>query len=186
MQHPENWLPVPGYEGAYEVSDLGRVRSLDRFVEAMTRWGTSTFRRLRGRELKATDNGNGYLVVHLCDAEGRRTALIHRLVAAAFQPEVAGKTFVNHKDGDKSNNALANLEWCTRSENMQHAHDNALLEPHRVAVIGTCLRTGKETRYERQIDAEIALSGTGRPSSAVNHCLVGKKKTAYGHVWKIA
>lgn len=186
MTDTEIWKAIPGWEGLYEVSDLGRVRSLDRTVSAMTRWGKPTFRRFSGRVLRQTDNGVGYLVVHCAVGGGRETKLVHRLVAEAFLDREDSKDFVNHRDGRKHNNTVRNLEWCTRSENMQHAHDHELLHPYTVPVIGTSLRTGVETRYEKQIDAEIELSGTGKPSSAVNHCLAGKKKTAYGRVWRLA
>ena len=182
----EEWRAVPGYEGSYEVSNLGRVRSVDRVIGAMSRWGALTIRNLAGRVLRQSDNGSGYMVVHCATGGGRETKLVHRLVAEAFLAREDRKDFVNHRDGRKANNSAENLEWCTRSENMQHAHDNELLDQYAVPVIGTCLRTGIETRYEKQIDAEIKLSGTGRPSSAINHCLVGKKKTAYGHAWRLA
>ena len=182
----EIWKPVVGHEGAYEVSDLGRVRSVDRVAQVLNRWGSFSMRSYQGKMLRATDNGVGYLCVHLCGSTGRESKLVHRLVAEAFVEPLHGKAFVNHRDGGKLNNQSFNLEWCTRAENMQHAQDNNLVENHVVAVVGVCLATGRETRYEKQIDAEIALSGTGRPSSAVHHCLVGKKKTAYGHVWSLA
>lgn len=186
MTDQETWQPVVGYEDAYEVSDHGNVRSLDRWAVVGGRWGEPIRRKYRGRVLKTTDNGVGYLVVHLCDETGRKTALVHRLVASAFTKAEQGKAFVNHRNGDKHDNRAVNLEWCSRSENMQHAHDTGLLDSRVVPVIGTCLRTGRQTYYEKQIDAEIALSGTGRPSSAVHHCLAGKKKTAYGMTWRLA
>lgn len=182
----EIWKPVVGHEGSYEVSNLGRVRSLDRDITIQTRWGMSATRSLKGRVLRHTDNGTGYLQVQLCDSAGRHPMLVHRLVAAAFVGRADGREFVNHIDGNKTNNTAANLEWCTRTENMLHAHANYLIASYRVAVIGTCLITGRETYYEQQIDAEIALSGTGKPSSAINHCLAGRKKTAYGHAWRAA
>lgn len=186
MTSEEQWRPVRGYEDLYEVSDAGRVRSLDRLQSCLSRWGEPCVRRIKGRVLRQNDNGSGYLMVHVSVGGCRESKLVHRLIAEAFLPSRPDRDFVNHIDGDKSNNSVENLEWCTRSENMQHAHDNALLDKYSVPVIGRCLRTGVETYYEKQIDAEIKLSGTGRPSSAINHCLVGKKKTAYGHYWRLA
>lgn len=186
MDDTEIWKPVVGYEGLYEVSDHGRVRSLDRSAHIACRWGGTATRLIRGRVMRATDNGRGYLMVHLSTNGYRDPRLVHRLVAEAFVPVAEERQFVNHRDGDKTNNTASNLEWCTRAENMAHAHSNGLTDPYAVPVIGVCLRTGLETRYERQIDAEIELSGTGRPSSAVHHCLVGKKKTAYGRAWRLA
>lgn len=181
----EEWRSVVGYEGAYEVSNLGRVRSVDRFSEASCRWGGTAMRRVTGRVLKPYGNGRGYLLVSLCLWPGQRdTHLVHRAVGLAFLEPVPGKEFINHRDGDKSNNAAPNLEWCTRSENMLHAHATGLAETPKMAVVGTCVRTGTERYFESQIQAEIQLSG--KQSSAVHHCLVGKKKSAYGHVWRIA
>ena len=105
----ETWKQVPGYEGLYEVSNLGRVKSLGRP------------RCLRGgRILKQQDNGFGYLLCQLCKAGKRRMASTHRLVAAAFIPNPDDKPQVNHKDGCKHNNRADNLEWCTNSENQLH------------------------------------------------------------------
>jgi hypothetical protein len=186
MNQEENWKPVVGYEGAYEVSDLGRVRSLARVVMAANRWGSCTPRRVGGRVLRGTDNGRGYLCVQLCGSGYRMPQLVHRLVAEAFVPTCEGKQFVNHKDGVKTNNAAANLEWATRSENMLHAHETGLAENAKMAVVGTSVSVGREVWFESQMEAEITLSGTGRQSSAIHHCLVGKKKSAYGYVWKQA
>jgi hypothetical protein len=186
MTQEENWKPIVGYEGAYEVSDLGRVRSLERVVMAVNRWGSSTPRRVGGRLLRGTDNGRGYLCVQLCDGGQRAPQLVHRLVAEAFVPTYEGRHFVNHKDGVKTNNAAANLEWVTRSENMLHAHETGLAESVKMAVVGTNASVGREVWFKSQLEAEVALSGTGRQSSAIHHCLVGKKKSAYGYVWRRA
>lgn len=186
MHIEEIWKPILGWEGVYEISNLGSVRSLDRVQYVWNRCGAASLRSLKGRVLKGNDNGSGYWQVQLAMDGLRQPRLIHRLVAETFLPRQAGLDFVNHLDGDKKNNRADNLEWCTRSGNMSHAHAEGLMYPYCVPVIGRCLTTGKETRYERQIDAEIELSRTGRPSSAVHHCLVGKKKTAYGHEWRLA
>ena len=123
----EVWLPVRGYEGLYEVSDLGRVRSVDRTIEHRGRRGTLRTLCLKGRVLRGSLSGLKpycYKAVAL-SKEGRvRTWRIHTLVAQAFVPgELAGRE-VNHKDCDKLNNAAENLEWVTHKDNQRHAADS--------------------------------------------------------------
>ena len=162
----EEWRDIPGYEGRYQVSDLGRVRG-------------------RRGMLAPQSVNSGYRVLHLY-ANGRKIKLIHRLVAEAFCYRPPGATEVNHKNTCKTDNAAVNLEWCDRSTNMCHARDTGVWRPHRNAVIGTCETTGRKVYYASQRDAERLLSGTGKQSSAVHHCLVGLKKTAYGFSWERA
>lgn len=109
MSDGEKWLPVPGYEGIYEVSDLGRVRSLDRL---------DSLGRLRpGLELRPRVDRGGYLLIH-AGGKPRRTLRVHRLVLLAFVgPPPEGADEALHGDGDPSNNALPNLRWGTRAEN---------------------------------------------------------------------
>ena len=109
----ETWKPVVGFEGYYEVSDRGRVRSVDRLVNR--RGGTKSLR--RGRMLKLSSYSNGYLKVSLAK-EGKQTYhLVHRLVASAFIPNPNNYPCVNHIDENKKNNKAVNLEWCTHSYN---------------------------------------------------------------------
>lgn len=104
-----------GFEGIYEVSDLGNVRS------STTRRNT-----YKGRVLKPKVRG-GYLRFGLTNLEGKtRWFTGSRLVAQHFIPNPEDKPHVNHKDGNKKNNAVPNLEWATESENVQHAHDTGL------------------------------------------------------------
>ena len=115
----EQWRDIAGREGRYQVSDLGRVRSLPHTVERLNRWGTVTPFKVAGRVRKLQRCSNGYLMVQFT-SDGDR-ALVHRLVAQAFVP---GDTslHVNHKDLSRTNNVSANLEWATRSENMLHGY----------------------------------------------------------------
>lgn len=106
----EIWKDVVGYEGMYEVSNKGRVRSLDR--------KDIRGRRVKGKYLKYKKTSRGYLSLQLCGKD----CLIHRLVAKAFIPNPENKPQVNHIDGDKSNNNVENLEWCTSSENNKHRY----------------------------------------------------------------
>ena len=107
---PELWQPIEGYEGFYEVSDQGRVRSLPR-------------PKTRGGILKP--NSAKYKQVVLCVNNVRKYLLIHRLVALHFVPGDRSLT-VNHKDGNKNNNCASNLEWSTSSEQQLHAIETGL------------------------------------------------------------
>ena len=117
----EIWKTVPGSDGRYEVSSLGRVRSVERQFECRNRWGGSTVRMVKARDLKTRVFPNGYGYVHLSLEAGLEVHLVHRLVAAAFVGDVTGKQ-VNHRDGKRLNNAVSNLELVTCSQNHQHAH----------------------------------------------------------------
>lgn len=113
----EIWKPIAGFEGSYEVSDLGRVRSLDRPVEMLSRWGNPVTKQLKGRVLKPGLDTNGYWFVFLGNGNIRR---IHRLVADAFCESVAGKV-VNHLNGVRTDATSGNLEATTASGNNLHA-----------------------------------------------------------------
>lgn len=120
----EAWRPVKGYEGLYEVSDCGRVRSLDRYVEFQYPGCPESRKLSRGRILSPGKTSHGYRSVALYSAEEKRHHRVNRLVAAAFIPNPEGKSEVNHKDCDKANDYVSNLEWCTHSENAMHAVAN--------------------------------------------------------------
>lgn len=125
----EEWRAVPGYEGQYEASNLGRVRSLTRTVKASNQFRECSGVR-KGRVLSARKKRNGYLSVVLCGREKK----VHRLVAAAFFGESSRE--VNHKDGDKENNRPENLEYATRGENVRHSYSEGLNTGNRGAKHG--------------------------------------------------
>ncbi|EPD35909.1 hypothetical protein HMPREF9701_04899 [Delftia acidovorans CCUG 274B] len=119
----EIWKPVPGHEGHYEVSNLGRVRSLSRHV----RHSDGKSLRAVASQLKSLSrNSQGYCSVHLYLCGKMKKWYLHRLVAQVFVENVEGLPQVNHIDGDKENNASSNLEWCTGSGNCMHAVRNEL------------------------------------------------------------
>lgn len=117
----EVWKDIEGYEGYYQVSDHGRVKSLDRYVGHLG----------KNKALKKSRvfrNGwmNKSLIVCLSKEDQSKGFLIYRLVAKAFIPNPLEKPEVNHLDGNRYNNHISNLEWATRSENEKHAYDTGL------------------------------------------------------------
>lgn len=112
MEDKETWKPVVGYEGQYDVSNYGQVRSVKRKVPCRNGFRTV------GSRILASGNMNGYRRVSL----GSKGHTVHRLVATAFIPNTGNKPCVNHKDGDRANNYFRNLEWCTYSENNLHGY----------------------------------------------------------------
>lgn len=105
----EEWRTIPGYEGLYEVSNTGRVRSLDRYDSR------NCFR--KGKVLSPVKSNIGYLLVSLCCNGKYKGFTVHRLVAQAFIPNPDNLPEINHKDEDKTNNSVENLEWCDRKYN---------------------------------------------------------------------
>ena len=112
----EEWRPIPGYEGAYEVSSFGRVRSLDRVTDRGRRW--------KGRMMTPAALRNGYLVVTLWRDGAQRTPLVHRLVLTAFVGDPLEGHEALHRNGVRDDNRLDNLAWGTHSDNQydQIAH----------------------------------------------------------------
>lgn len=163
----EEWRDMPGFEGRYQVSDLGRVR------------GPS------GKVLRQQSINSGYLVVTFSTPLGKKNQLMHRLVATTFVRNPDRLPEVNHDDTDKTNNRATNLEWTTRAGNVAHARARGLVPASTaMAVVGVPLAGGSPLRFDSQSAAEVALSG--RQSSAIHHCLVGRKHSAYGYTWSRA
>lgn len=125
----EEWKPVGGYEGIAEVSNLGRVRTLDRVL--FVKRGEKLFeRKLKGRVLKGSRYSNGYIGVKF--SLNGRGHLVHRLVGFAFvsNDSPATKTQINHKNGDRLDNRAENLEWVTCSENHKHSYRHLSRKQH--------------------------------------------------------
>lgn len=120
----EVWQAIPEYEGLYEASSLGRIRSLDRNIHCRD----GSVKRYSGRLLQPQLMSTGYLTVQLSKGGIATHCLIHRLVAMAFLQNHDGLEEVNHKDGVKKNNALPNLEWMSRVRNIRHAMGMGLIQ----------------------------------------------------------
>ena len=179
----EMWKDIPGYEGKYQVSTQGNVRSLNRTF--MNECGITVTR--KGVVLVQRLNRDGYCRVTLHKNRTLWTAPVHRLVAEAFVPNEQGKREVNHKDGNKQNNSADNLEWLTPKENQRHAMQNGLREKalqysrdNRKKVIATEIATGKVTHFDSVHAAEKVFG------SHVTNVLSGKRNTTRGHTFRFA
>ena len=171
MKDIKIWKPAIGYEGRYEITNNGRCRTL----------------LSRKKELKPLENKDGYLYYILTDSENKRhTVYIHRLVALSFIPNPHNLPEINHKDENKKNNNVENLEWCDRKYNINY---------------GTCTERGSKKRINGKKSKpviQLTLSGefirewpsmmeayrNGFQFSGIWRCCRGKKKTYKGYVWK--
>lgn len=117
----EEWRDIKGFEGRYQISSLGNLKSLDRNFNN---------REIKGVSLKPAISSNGYLRTTFCIGRNfRKSFSVHRLVADAFIPNKDSKILqVNHKNGNKLDNSVENLEWCTARENIHHAVDLGLFD----------------------------------------------------------
>ena len=118
------WKTIKGYEGLYEISDKGEVRSFDRILPC----GHNSSHIRKGKILTPCGNGKGYLQIYLIKDGKAKKYYIHRLVAEAFIDNPNNYPIINHKDENRSNNEVSNLEWCTHLDNVRHAIRTGLIE----------------------------------------------------------
>lgn len=136
----EVWKDIEGYEGLYQVSSFGRVKSFDS-IDKLDRIR-------KGRVLKGIKDVKGYLLVNLYKNSIVSTKKIHRLVAQAFIPNPENKPQVNHIDENKTNNMVSNLEWSTSKENNNHGtRIDRMAKTQSIPLIATNLKTGKSTEF---------------------------------------
>jgi hypothetical protein len=161
----EVWVPIQGFEDAYQVSNMGRVRSVPRI-----RKNGVGYRRVSGKIIRPSRSSRcrGYLAVHLSLCSKVITTTVHKLVAAAFISNPLVKPMVNHKDGNKLNNHVGNLEWVTARENGEHAArlglmckgseiPQAKLTERKVAIIKKELRKGtRAIVLSRRFDVNVS------------------------------
>lgn len=172
----EFWKEIKGYEGLYEVSSLGRVRSMDRWVAH--RDNSKKF--IKGKIRKPSSSKNDYLFVMLYKGNQHKFHLIHRLVAEAFLDNPNHLTEVNHKDENKTNNCVYNLEYCTHKYNANY---------------GTCIEKRAKKLHQYSLDGEFIREWEsaaeierklGYGHSNIAACCNGKSKTSNGYIWKYA
>lgn len=191
----EIYKPIVGYEGLYEVSNLGNVRSLDRYAPHNHGYK----QKIKGKVLKQHDNTRGYMYVGLWKNGKQKKFYVHRLVAQAFIPNTDNLPEVNHKDEIKSNNCVYNLEWVTSKEN---ANYGSRIERFSNKLKGRKLseETKQKMRQSQPKKKVVQLSLDGEfikiwngtreteRNLKINHvgisaCCKGKQKTAGGYKW---
>ena len=177
----EVWKPIPNYEGFYEVSNIGRVRSLYRY-----------------KKILHPSDTNGYRTVELWKGKKRKRIGVHRLVAMAFIDNPDNKPFVNHKDETRDNNSVDNLEWVTHLENCRYgtaiarrtAHlDYSKRHINNAGQILTCskpiIQYDKSGNYIREWKSATECSKkTGFSISGIRSVVRGKRNSIFGYVFK--
>ena len=163
----EVWKDIPGYDGRYQVSSLGNVRSLH--------WNNQCI----VKNLTPAIDKRGYLRFRLSKHNKVKAFLAHRLVAEAFIQNAENKPQVNHINGIKTDNKVDNLEWCTNSENAIHAFSCGLKPTRTVCQYDKQMQFIKEWHSLSDVGRELNIN----PSNIVE-CCIGKRRTAGSYMWR--
>lgn len=182
----EIWKPVveEGFEDSYEVSNFGRIRSVDRIVESKR--GPL---RYKGKLIATPLNDDGYQIFNFCKARKKKHAKVHQVVARAFIPNPNNLPEVNHKDENKANNHVSNLEWCTREYNMNygtgmermrnHPNQKKRHEESKTPIVGVKIDDESTIRFESISEADRIGFKRRNLWSALN----GHDASHKGYVW---
>ena len=160
----EIWKDIDGYEGLYQVSNFGRVKRDNKLLHLNT-------------------NTYGYKHITLCKDGKRKTVVIHTLVANAFIDNPYKKPQINHKDGNKENNTVENLEWVTQIENNRHAINTRLKKTR------SLLMFDKENKLIKKFNNRMEIEdffGRRIYQDPITRCCNHQRKSAYGFVWRYA
>ena len=183
----EIWKDVKGYEGYYQVSNLGRVKSLDRNYDVINKLGFKQRINSKGRIRIPQKGSNGYLFVSLSKDNKIKQILIHRMVAIAFLPNPDDLPEVNHKDECITNNAVNNLEWCTSKYNANYGTRNERCFPKaQCKAVNQYSKDGKFIKRWNSLGDAYRTLGIDR-SQIINVCKHKKQcVTAGGFKWEYA
>ena len=189
----EIWANIKDYEGYYQVSNLGRVKSLEREVLCNGKNQFQSYkdnRHYKGKLIKPTYDKKGYLYAELCKNNTKRKIFIHQLVARAFIPNINNKTQINHKNGIKDDNRVENLEWATPQENIQHAYNYNLFDSQLKYLKQVqqqnqkmIMQYDKNGNFIKEWESIKEARNKLKISSHISDCCNGKRKTAGGYIW---
>lgn len=177
----EIWKDIPGYEGLYQASSMGNIRSLGMWTNSKN--GSIQYR--KGRVLKQGITHQGYHNVVLCKDGGKKTFQVQTLVLLTFKEKPTGLVEVNHIDENKSNNQISNLEWCSHSYNINYGKRNAITRTKLSKPIVQCLKDGRPFIIWPNI---TMIQNTSFSNSRGNicSCLKGRRAFANGYKWRYA
>ena len=171
----EIWKDIEGYEGRYQVSNLGRVKALPRTVEGHNqhgKWTRTEPAKIMAQKLQNTDRYQ----VSLRDADGKRTTFyVHRLVAMAFVPGYFEGATVNHKNEDHHDNRADNLEWMTKAENNAYGTHNFRVGKSLRMAVEMLTDEGEHVAYFDSMSEAAEKSGC--PLSSIHRCCYGRQET---------
>lgn len=168
----EEWRDIKGYEGKYQVSNLGNIRGLDR--------KDNIGRPVKGKMISQGTQKNGYVTVKLRFNGIQKTFRVHRIVADAFCDNPNNLPEVNHIDEDKKNNRASNLEWCTRRYNNSYGSG---IEKRKSKYSYQCAQL-KDGEVINTFPSMIEASRkTGIPFSSIQRCINGRYKSTHGFQW---
>ena len=175
----EIWKDIEGYEGRYQVSNLGRVKALPRTVEGHNqhgKWTRTEPAKIMAQKLQNTDRYQ----VSLRDADGKRTTFyVHRLVAMAFVPGYFEGATVNHKNEDHHDNRADNLEWMTKEENNAYGTHNFRVGKSLRMAVEMLTDEGEHVAYFDSMSEAAEKSGC--PLSSIHRCCYGRQETTNGY-----
>lgn len=160
------WFDIPGYEGLYQIRADGTVRNAK----------TNNY-------LSGNVNSHGYMVMSLTRDGKKKDCKLHRLLALTFLPNPNNFGCINHKDGDKLNNSLGNLEWCTKGYNNRHAREVLGVE---MTAKPVCQSTLSGDFVALWVNISAAAKSVGVTSPCITDCCEGRAETAGGFVWNYA
>lgn len=173
----EIWKDIPGYEGVYQVSNMGRVKSMERYINAPQSGGS---RKIPTKVLKPTIGNHGYYVVNI----GRKAKTVHSLIAKTFCPNPNGYQMVNHIDENKLNNNAANLEWCDCKYNINFGTGKVRSARSRCKQVSQYNTDGKLIKIYESVTEAAKSVGLRKTSISAVARHRPRCKTAAGYVWR--
>lgn len=176
----EIWKDIKGYEGFYQISNLGRVRSLDRLVNG--NHITCDFQTMKGKILTGSMDKLGYVRVLLRRNRAYDSQLVHRLVAIAFIDNPKNLPYINHKDENPSNNRVDNLEWCTAQYNVTYGTCQERINKFKIRRVNQYDKDGNFIKTWDSLKSAAASINCAQQN--ISRCCRNRCKTCGGYIWK--